>query len=95
MENGLMDMVGEREGGVMGGAAWKHVYCHIKTDNQWEFAVWLREHKLGLCNNLEVWEGMGSGREFQEGEFHMHTYGWFTVMYGRNQHNIVKQLSFY
>ena len=39
MENGLMDMVGEREGGVMGGAAWKHVYCHIKTDNQWEFAV--------------------------------------------------------
>ena len=24
---------------------------------------------------------------------HMYTYGWFMLMYGRNQHNIVKQLS--
>ena len=38
-----------------------------KIDSQWEFAVWPRESKLGLCNNLEVWEGVGSGRESQEG----------------------------
>ena len=25
---------------------------------------------------------------------HTHTYGWFTLLYGRNQHNIVKQLKF-
>ena len=24
----------------------------------------------------------------------MYTYGWFMLMYGRNQHNIVNQLSF-
>ena len=32
------------------------------------------------------WEGGSAGRG------HMHTYGWFILMYGRNQHNIVKQL---
>ena len=25
-----------------------------KIDSQWEFAVWLRELKQGLCDNLEV-----------------------------------------
>ena len=24
-----------------------------KIDSQWEFAIWLRELKQGLCNNLE------------------------------------------
>ena len=24
-----------------------------KIDNQWEFAVWFRELKQGLCDNLE------------------------------------------
>ena len=38
-----------------------------KIDNQWEFAVGLREHKLGLCNNLEGWDAGGSGRDVQEG----------------------------
>jgi len=28
------------------------------------------------------------------GRKHMYTYGWFMLMHGRNQHNIVKQLSF-
>ena len=31
----------------------------------WEFAVWLRKLKQGLCINLEVWEGEGDGREVQ------------------------------
>ena len=34
-----------------------------KIDNQWEFAVWLREPKPGLCDNLEEWDGMGGERE--------------------------------
>ena len=38
-----------------------------KIDGQWEFAVWLRELKLGLCDNLEGWDGAGDGREAQEG----------------------------
>ena len=35
--------------------------CEI--DSQWEFAVWLRKLKLGLCINLEGWDG----REVQKG----------------------------
>ena len=36
---------------------------------------------------------VGGGREDPEGGDHMYTYGWFTLMCGRNQHNIVKKLS--
>ena len=28
-----------------------------KIDRQWEFAVWLRKLKQGLCINLEGWDG--------------------------------------
>ena len=37
-----------------------------KIDSQWEFAVWLRKLKQGLCINLEGWDEEGDGREFQE-----------------------------
>ena len=38
-----------------------------KIDNQWEFAVWLRKLKQGLCINLEGWNGEGDERKFQKG----------------------------
>ena len=38
-----------------------------KIDSQQEFAVWLRDHKQGLCDNLEGWGGEGGGREVPEG----------------------------
>ena len=38
-----------------------------KIDSQWEFAVWLRKLKKGLCISLEVWNGERDGREVQEG----------------------------
>ena len=38
-----------------------------KIDSQWEFAVWLRKLKKGLCTNLVGWDGEGDGREVQEG----------------------------
>ena len=38
-----------------------------KIDSQWEFPVWLRKLKQGLCINLEGWDGEGDGREFQKG----------------------------
>ena len=38
-----------------------------KIDSQWEFAVWLRKLKQGLCINLEGWDGPGDGREVQKG----------------------------
>ena len=38
-----------------------------KIDSQWEFAVWLRKLKQGLCINLEGRDGEGDGREVQKG----------------------------
>ena len=38
-----------------------------KIDSQWEFAVWLRKLKQGLCVSLEVWDGKGDRREVQKG----------------------------
>ena len=38
-----------------------------KTDSRWEFAVWLRELKQGLCDDLEGRGGAGDGREVQDG----------------------------
>ena len=38
-----------------------------KIDSQWEFAVWLRELKLGLFINLEGRDEEGEGREVQDG----------------------------
>ena len=38
-----------------------------KIDSQQEFAVWLRKLKWGLCINLEQWDGVGEGREVQNG----------------------------
>ena len=37
-----------------------------KTDSQWEFAVWLRKLKQGLCLNLEGWGREEDGREVQK-----------------------------
>ena len=38
-----------------------------KIDSQWEFAVWLRKVRQGLCINLEGWDGAGDGREVKKG----------------------------
>ena len=31
-----------------------------KTDSHWEFAVWLKKLKQGLCINLKEWKTGGS-----------------------------------
>ena len=38
-----------------------------KIDSQWEFAVWLRKLRQGLCTNPERWDGEGDGREVPKG----------------------------
>ena len=38
-----------------------------KIDSQWEFPVWLRKLKQGLCINIEEWDGERNGREVQKG----------------------------
>ena len=44
------------------------IYITIcKIDSQLEFAVWLRDLKLGLSNNLEGQDVEGGGRDVQVG----------------------------
>ena len=38
-----------------------------KIESQWEFAVWLRKLKQGLCIHLEGWDEAGGGRQIQKG----------------------------
>ena len=47
---------------------WKLMRFMCTLDRQWESAVWLREPQRGLCSNSERWDGVGGGREAQEGE---------------------------
>ena len=42
-----------------------------KIDSQWEFPVWLRTFKQGLCINLEGWDGEGGSKR----RGYMYTYG--------------------
>ena len=59
---------GEGRKGKMHGKSNMETYIIIcKIDSQWEFAVWLRKLKQGLCINLEGWDGEGNGREVQKG----------------------------
>ena len=54
--------------GEMHGKSNLETYITIcKINSQWEFAVWLRKLKQGLCINLKGWNGERDGREFQKG----------------------------
>ena len=57
----------EGEGGL--NEEWRgNIYITVcKRGSQWEFAVCPRELKGGLCGDLEGWDGVGGGREVQEG----------------------------
>ena len=61
-----MDM-GRGEGKMYGKSNVETYITVYKIESQWEFAVWLRKLKQGLCINLEGWDGEGDGREFQKG----------------------------
>ena len=67
IENRLKDM--ERGGeGKMYGKSNMEIYITIcKIDSQWEFAVWLRKLKQGLCINLEGWDRKREWKEVQKG----------------------------
>ena len=45
------------------------IYITIcKIDTHWDFAVWFRKLKQGLCINLEVQDGEGDEKEVQKGD---------------------------
>ena len=68
--------IGERggEGEIYGKNNMETYSTVCKIDCQWEFAVYLRKLKQGLCINLEGWGGQGSMREVQKGG-DMYAYG--------------------
>ena len=63
-----MDMEGEEGEGGMYGENNLETYITSKIDSQWEFAICLRELKLGLCDKLEQWDGVRGVREFKRTE---------------------------
>ena len=81
-----MDKDGEEEGeGEMNAESSMDAYTLTYVNRyQQEFAVCLREHKPGLCDNLDVvgmgerWEGDSRGRGY------MYNYGYF--IWGRQRH---------
>ena len=74
----------------------KETYITIcKIESQWDFAVWLRELKQGLCDNLEGWDGVGDGREVWEGgDMGVPMADSCCCMTDGKPRNSVKQLSF-
>ena len=62
----------EGEEGEDGMNGERHMETYItmcKIDSHWEFAIWHRELKPGLNNNLEGWDGeeIGGGGDVQVG----------------------------
>ena len=56
--------VGVRQGGLVFCGSWGCRVGHDRNElTEWEFAAWLRESKLGFCNNLEGLKAEGSRRE--------------------------------
>ena len=55
------------EGEMYGKSNMETYITMCKIDSQWEFAVWVRKLKQGLCINLEGWGGEGNVRDVQEG----------------------------
>ena len=58
---------GERGDEMYGESNMETYITMCNLDSQWEFAVWLRKLKQGLCINLEGWGGEGDGKKFQKG----------------------------
>ena len=90
IQNRLMNTVGEGEGGTNWGSVIETyiIICgNLLHDTGSSNPV--------LCDNLEGWNVVGGGKEVQqEGDICMYTCGLFILIYGRNQHNIIKQLFF-
>ena len=61
-----MDMGRGEESEMYGKSNMETHITICKIDSQWEFAIWLRKLKQGLCINLAGQDGEGDGREVQE-----------------------------
>ena len=62
-----MDMGDGRRGDIYEKSNTETHNTICKIDSQRKFALWLRKLKQELYINLEGWDGVGDGREFQKG----------------------------
>ena len=65
IENKRTDMGRGEEGEMYGKSNMETSITICKIHYQWEFAVWLRKLKQGLCISLEEWDGGGMGGRFK------------------------------
>ena len=95
IEKGLVDTVRKGEGkpNWESSSSSTDMYTTMcKTDSWQEAATLYWEPSSILCDDLERWDGGWEGGSRRRG--YTYTYSWFTVLYSRNQHSIVKQLSY-
>ena len=83
-------VAGKERAGWTEEAHWHACTVECETGGWWELAVSLRESSPGLCASLEGWRGRVGGAS--EGRGRVYSCGWFTLLRGRSQHNIVEQL---
>ena len=83
-----MWMWGDGEGGVIGKLGLTCMDCHVSS-RWWEPVVQCRE--LSLVPVM-TWKGRVGRWAGSQREIYMYAYRWFTSLYRRNEHNIVKQL---
>ena len=89
-ESRFTDTGGGRGWGRLREQHWNMYSTVCKTDSRCGFAGDVRGSDSGLGDKLEGWGGRWEGGV--RGRGHMYTYEWFMLMFGRNQHSIVKQL---
>ena len=81
----------------MGGTervTWRHTHDHLWDREPAEVCSMPRGARLGLGESLEGWNELGGVRDVQEAGDMCIPMADFTLMCGRDQHNIVKQLFF-
>ena len=90
IKNRLSDSVGEGEGGMI----WENSIESCVLSYVKQITSPGSMHKTGCSGPVHWddpagWDGEGGGKGVQDGE-HMYTHGWFMLLYGKNQYNIVK-----
>jgi len=92
-ENRLVGTAGEGQGGRWRQQHWDAHITACKQMASGELPPEAGSPNLVLCDHLEGRNSVGGGWVAQEGGDIHKTYGWFMLMYGRNPHNMVEQLS--
>ena len=93
IENRLLDTVGKEMVRQIESTIETYTLLYAKLGSQWKFAVCCRELTSGTLWQPRRMAWGGRWERVSRGRGHMYTTDWFVLMYGKDQPNIVKQLS--